>query len=63
MAPGNIYHSMGSPVRNINMLPMVKIAPAMPPPTAIFAELICGRGVSSNKLASGFKLPQIQMIK
>jgi hypothetical protein len=29
------------------MLPKAKIAPAMPPPTAIFAMLICGVRVSS----------------
>ena len=32
------------------MLPMAKIAPAMPPPTGIFDRLICGRDVSSRML-------------
>ena len=35
-------------MRNINMLLMVKNAPAMPPPKAIFDMLICGAGVSSR---------------
>ena len=37
----------GMPMRNINMLPRAKIAPAMPPPTASFDMLICGVEVSS----------------
>jgi len=34
-------------MRNIAMLPKAKIAPAIPPPTATFAMLICGVRVSS----------------
>ena len=39
-------HSIGTPVRNIAMLPTVKSAPAMPPPKTIFDALIWGRGAS-----------------
>ncbi len=34
-------------MRKIAILPKAKIAPAMPPPTATFAMLICGVRVSS----------------
>jgi hypothetical protein len=46
-AAGNTYRIAGMPMRKIAMLPKAKIAPAMPPPNAIFAMLICGVRVSS----------------
>jgi hypothetical protein len=46
-AAGNTYRIAGMPMRNIAMLPKAKIAPAIPPPTATFAMLICGVRVSS----------------
>jgi hypothetical protein len=39
-AAGNTYRITGMPIRKISMLPMAKIAPAMPPPTGIFDKLI-----------------------
>jgi hypothetical protein len=43
MAAGNIDHNTGRPVININMLPTVKRAAAMPLPITIFEAFICGR--------------------
>ena len=34
-------------MRNISIVPIAKIAPAIPPPTASFDMLICGLEVSS----------------
>ena len=46
-ATGKTYRIAGMPMRNISIHPMVKIAPAIPPPIRSFALLICGVGVSS----------------
>jgi hypothetical protein len=47
-AAGKTYRIAGMPMRNISILPIVKIAPAIPPPTRSLALLICGRQVSSG---------------
>jgi hypothetical protein len=54
-AAGKTYRIAGMPMRNISILPMAKIAPAIPPPTRSLALLICGREVSSDM---GHLLPQ-----
>jgi hypothetical protein len=40
MAAGNMIRRIGTPIRNIDMLPAAKIAPTMPPPTTSFEALI-----------------------